>query len=149
MRKDRWINLQYTHSISIKNQGMFFHCVLGAFSIGDRSQRIREACCHRQTGPGVAPCKHRCWEGVFSCGTEQNQEKKQPSIGWHLVINNDGHKDGQSGALLQMGAPLRYHQGLQEGHRQRWKVTNYIYSRYCNWVAFLCTCTFLSNFFNL
>ncbi len=32
---------------------------------------------------------------------------------------------------------------------QRWKVTNYIYSRYCNWVAFLCTCTFLSNFFNL
>ncbi len=27
--------------------------------------------------------------------------------------------------------------------RQRWKVTNYIYSRYCNWVAFLCT------FFNL
>ncbi len=33
--------------------------------------------------------------------------------------------------------------------RQRWKVTNYIYSRYCNWVAFLCTCTFLSNFFNL
>ncbi len=25
---------------------------------------------------------------------------------------------------------------------QRWKVTNYIYSRYCNWVAFLCTCTF-------
>ncbi len=33
--------------------------------------------------------------------------------------------------------------------KQRWKVTNYIYSRYCNWVAFLCTCTFLSNFFNL
>ncbi len=32
---------------------------------------------------------------------------------------------------------------------QRWKVTNYIYSRYCNWVAFLCTCTFLSNVFNL
>ncbi len=32
---------------------------------------------------------------------------------------------------------------------QRWKVTNYIYSRYCNWVAFLCTCTFLSNFFYL
>ncbi len=32
---------------------------------------------------------------------------------------------------------------------QRWKVTNYIYSRYCNWVAFLCTCTFLSNIFNL
>ncbi len=25
---------------------------------------------------------------------------------------------------------------------QRWKVTNYIYSRYCNWVAFLCTSTF-------
>ncbi len=41
---------------------MFFHCVLGAFSIGDRSQRIREACCRRQTGPGVAPCKRRCWE---------------------------------------------------------------------------------------
>ncbi len=35
------------------------------------------------------------------------------------------------------------------GLSQRWKVTNYIYSRYCNWVAFLCTCTFLSNFFNL
>ncbi len=33
--------------------------------------------------------------------------------------------------------------------QQRWKVTNYIYSRYCNWVAFLCTCTFLSNVFNL
>ncbi len=32
---------------------------------------------------------------------------------------------------------------------QRWKVTNYIYSRYCNWVDFLCTCTFLSNYFNL
>ncbi len=32
---------------------------------------------------------------------------------------------------------------------QRWKVTNYIYSRYCNWVAFLCTCTFLRIFFNL
>ncbi len=32
---------------------------------------------------------------------------------------------------------------------QRWKVTNYIYSRYCNWVAFLCTCTFLSNFFTM
>ncbi len=83
-----------------------FHCVLGAFSIGDRSQRIREACCRRQTGPGVAPCKRRCWEGVFSCGTEQNQEKKRPSIGWHPVINND-HKDGQSGALLQKVAPLR------------------------------------------
>ncbi len=26
--------------------------------------------------------------------------------------------------------------------KQRWKVTNYIYSRYCNWVAFLCTSTF-------
>ncbi len=35
------------------------------------------------------------------------------------------------------------------GFYQRWKVTNYIYSRYCNWVAFLCTCTFLSNIFNL
>ncbi len=83
-------DLQYTYSI---NQ-----------SIGDRGQRIREACCRCQTGPGVAPCKRRCWEGVFSCGTEQNQKKKQPSIGWHLVINND-HKDGQSGAMLQMGAP--------------------------------------------
>lgn len=25
---------------------------------------------------------------------------------------------------------------------QRWKVTNYIYLRYCNWVVFLCICTF-------
>ncbi len=25
---------------------------------------------------------------------------------------------------------------------QRWKVINYIYLRYCNWVAFLCTSTF-------
>ncbi len=24
---------------------------------------------------------------------------------------------------------------------KRWKVTDYIYSRYCNWVAFLCTST--------
>ncbi len=37
----------------------------------------------------------------------------------------------------------------QHSSDQRWKVTNYIYSRYCNWVAFLCTCTFLSNFFYL
>jgi len=37
--------------------GMFFHFVLGSFSIGDRSQRISEACCRRQAGPGVAPFK--------------------------------------------------------------------------------------------
>ncbi len=29
-----------------------------------------------------------------------------------------------------------------DAQHQRWKVMNYIYSRYCNWVAFLCTSTF-------
>ncbi len=38
---------------------------------------------------------------------------------------------------------------LRHSGWKRGKVTNYIYSRYCNWVAFLCTCTFLSNFLNL
>ena len=52
--------------------GMFFHFVLCSFSIGGRNQRIWEACCRRQAGPGVAPFECRCWEGVFSCGTEQN-----------------------------------------------------------------------------
>ncbi len=42
-----------------------------------------------------------------------------------------------------------FHQIRNDRCLQRWKVTNYIYSRYCNWVAFLCTCTFLSNIFNL
>src|SRR4029434_930395 len=37
--------------------GMFFHFVLGSFSIGERSQRISEACCRRQAGPGVATLK--------------------------------------------------------------------------------------------
>ncbi len=54
-----------------------------------------------------------------------------------------------SASSLPWGAILNFQWPVWESESQRWKVTNYIYSRYCNWVAFLCTCTFLSNFFNL
>ena len=48
-----------------KKYGMFLHFVLGSFSLGDRSQIIREASCRRQAGPGVAPIQTQMLRGCF------------------------------------------------------------------------------------
>ncbi len=88
MRKDRWINLQYTYSI---NQSKIKVCFSIVFLV--HFHRWQEP----KNSRGLLPSPNWSWccpmqtqmlRGVFSCGTEQNQEKRQPSIGWHLVINN-------------------------------------------------------------
>ncbi len=61
-----------------------------------------------------------------------------------FLLSNDQAASIRVARLCLINLALSNHHDLQ-----RCKVTNYIYSRYCNWVAFLCTCTFLSNIFNL
>ena len=64
----------------------------------------------------VLPHSNADAERVFTI-VGLNKTKNRNSVGWHPVLNND-HKDGRSGALLQMGAPHRGHQGLQKATGQ-------------------------------
>ncbi len=57
----------------------------------------------------VLPHANADAERVFSV-VGLNKTKRRDSLALDGIVINNDHKDGQSGALLQMGAPLRYHQ---------------------------------------
>ncbi len=70
---------------------------------------------------------------VQSCSSFSNSVFSTVWIKWGMLHNK------VSSFIMSQNHLLN---GIMLSVHQRWKVTNYIYSRYCNWVAFLCTCTF-------
>ncbi len=113
--------------------------------------RILSSFTHTQVVPNLYECicsaEHK---GRYSeeCGKQSSSGAPLTSIVFHSYYGSQWCPKQPDYKLSSEYLPLCSAE-QRHSYRQRWKVTNYIYSRYCNWVAFLCTCTFLSNIFNL